>query len=46
MLLEEEDFENTRNLLIVIQQLFADHHITVDCRDKLKDLVFDDDVKL
>jgi hypothetical protein len=44
----EVDFEvdNSQNLLIVIQKLYAEKLINDDQRDQLKEMVFDDDAKL
>ena len=43
---EEEEVDNSQNLLIVIQQLYSEQQINDNERDQLKDMVFDDDVKL
>ena len=44
----EVDFEvdNSQNILIIIQKLYADKQINDDQRDQLKEMVFDDDAKL
>lgn len=42
----DSEVDNSQNLLIVIQKLYAEKLINDDQRDQLKEMVFDDDAKL
>jgi len=42
----DSEVDNSQNLLVVIQKLYAEKLINDDQRDQLKEMVFDDDAKL